>query len=1010
MAGTRPQPRAERLRPAVDAFPVVRAPAHVAGSGRQGFVRHAWRISGISTASRPFNVGAPELGELVVDRPRLVDALLEHVERSPIVSVVAVAGAGKTTLAAQVAREAPMPVAWLTIEDWDRNPGRFAEDLVAAVSEVAPGAQTLLDLSASGEPPELARAVGSVLGAREALLVLDDVHLIGDSPAAAEVLGSLVQGSPTLRLLLVGRTRVAIPGVGADAVARSAEIGDDFLAADSHEAAAILEARGSVADPDEAVEASAGWVAGIVLESSRGFGNADTGLAAFLAADVRPRLSPEEDAFLVGCSVLDYVSRDRASALVGDDGPQMLATLRGAGLPGIWGQNGTLRMHPRIRELLRAELATGPAALRRRALEGAASALEAEGALEQALEVWLEADAGDDARRLLPAVIGDVVARLDIEQAHRLLDAVPYDEEPPEVMYARLCLAYLAQQAAGALPVLDALEDDDRFAQVVQRLPEVGALACLFLAAIGRVDDAFARYELLPPSRARDATRFSLSTERDDPVAPIPPFAGDMLDGVICYGLYGRGRLAELHRITSPVLAAVSGVPDLASRAGSRRGPLADCLVRLKSAVSRRDAEAAYAVLHELEGYESGSHIYNGLVEAEIAIRIERDPEHALRGIERARALPEAENVSYREAIDVWRGAALLLAGDALGARDVLSAAVDSMRRGDRLLRLPTALVYLAEAEWREGEEGAADRATTEAHAIAREHGGLSRLLLALADFPGVVSRALDLETVPDGEWHALGRALLQGGSGGHGPQAVTVHLRELGDPMVFLDGLPVRPKLRKSLELLSFLLSSPGATAARHEILTALWNGRDDDASRAYLRQAVRHLRDALPDEVVLTTEGDALSLAGAVTSEVAELDALIRAAAEADGPTRRALLLDALAVGARGTFLEGSDDVTWVDERRAAIAAKLVSARLDAAATLLDESRFLEALALADEALAENPLLERGWRLRMRALGMLGDHDGVLDAFRSCSRALELVGLVPARSTVELARTLRG
>lgn len=191
--------------------------------------------------------------------------------------------------------------------------------------------------------------------------------------------------------------------------------------------------------------------------------------------------------------------------------------------------------------------------------------------------------------------------------------------------------------------------------------------------------------------------------------------------------------------------------------------------------------------------------------------------------------------------------------------------------------------------------------------------------------------------------------------------------------------------------------------------MLDALWNGRDDDASRAYLRQAIRHLRDALPDEVVVTTEGDALSLAGAVTSEVAELDALIRAAAVAEGPARRALLLDALAVGGRGTFLEGSDEITWVDERRAAIASTLAAARLDAAATLLDESRFLEALALADAALEANPLLERGWRLRMRALGMLGDHDGVLDAFRSCSRALEQVGLSPAGATVELARTLR-
>ena len=44
------------------------------------------------------------------------------------------------------------------------------------------------------------------------------------------------------------------------------------------------------------------------------------------------------------------------------------------------------------------------------------------------------------------------------------------------------------------------------------------------------------------------------------------------------------------------------------------------------------------------------------------------------------------------------------------------------------------------------------------------------------------------------------------------------------------------------------------------------------------------------------------------------------------------------------------------------------------------------------------------------MRALGMLGDSDGVLDAFRECSAALGTLGLEPSRGTLELARRLRG
>ena len=133
--------------------------------------------------------------------------------------------------------------------------------------------------------------------------------------------------------------------------------------------------------------------------------------------------------------------------------------------------------------------------------------------------------------------------------------------------------------------------------------------------------------------------------------------------------------------------------------------------------------------------------------------------------------------------------------------------------------------------------------------------------------------------------------------------QAVA-RLREFGEPALIVEGVAVRPKIRKSLELLSFLLSRPQARASRQDVLTALWDGRDDDATRAYLRQAVRHLRDVLPEQVTLTSAGDSLSIHGGVASEVAELDALLLEAAQEQGARRRQLLLEpvegALGLGA--------------------------------------------------------------------------------------------------------------
>jgi two-component SAPR family response regulator len=69
----------------------------------------------------------------------------------------------------------------------------------------------------------------------------------------------------------------------------------------------------------------------------------------------------------------------------------------------------------------------------------------------------------------------------------------------------------------------------------------------------------------------------------------------------------------------------------------------------------------------------------------------------------------------------------------------------------------------------------------------------------------------------------------------------------------------------------------------------------------------------------------------------------------------------------------------------------------------------RHLDALELVDAALSENPLLERGWRLRMSALAMLGDVDGVGTTYARCRAALAEIGLEPSATTTELAGTLR-
>src|SRR3954454_7008170 len=155
----------------------------------------------------------------------------------------------------------------------------------------------------------------------------------------------------------------------------------------------------------------------------------------------------------------------------------------------------------------------------------------------------------------------------------------------------------------------------------------------------------------------------------------------------------------------------------------------------------------------------------NALAEARPALRVDRDPAAARAALDR----PEIRRViaGFRyisEVADTWYTLALLLEGDDAEALMRLRRAVEGMRSGGRELELPTAAVYLAEAEWRAGDEEAADKAADLALDAARRQGSNHLLLQALADFPAVASRRIDAEAGADSPWHELGRALIAQG------------------------------------------------------------------------------------------------------------------------------------------------------------------------------------------------------------------------------------------------------
>ena len=153
------------------------------------------------------------------------------------------------------------------------------------------------------------------------------------------------------------------------------------------------------------------------------------------------------------------------------------------------------------------------------------------------------------------------------------------------------------------------------------------------------------------------------------------------------------------------------------------------------------------------------------VMEAKLELRLQRDADAALALVDRLECRPAARRYGFvAEQIDMWAGYAHLLRDEAAAALDRLRDAVARMLASDRILELPTAAVYLAEAEWRCGDEDAADRAADLALAAAARQGSNHVLLQALADFPAVVSRRIDAEPAAQSPWHDLGRALLAQG------------------------------------------------------------------------------------------------------------------------------------------------------------------------------------------------------------------------------------------------------
>src|SRR6476659_7595096 len=141
---------------------------------------------------------APVVRPGSVSRTPLVNRLRGSRSR-PVVTALAPAGYGKTTVIAQWADRDDRPFAWLSIDEDDNDPVTFSTYVAAALSRVAPVDPAVFDALESpvrSTAPFLRRLTSALLSApRPLVLVLDNVHLLR-SRECVDVVAAFTQHFP----------------------------------------------------------------------------------------------------------------------------------------------------------------------------------------------------------------------------------------------------------------------------------------------------------------------------------------------------------------------------------------------------------------------------------------------------------------------------------------------------------------------------------------------------------------------------------------------------------------------------------------------------------------------------------------------------------------------------------------------------------------------------------------------------------------------------------------------
>ena len=270
---------------------------------------------------------------------------LKREDSTPIVSVVAPAGYGKTTLLSQWAERNGQAFAWVSVDDRDNDPKVLLAYVARALDAVQPVGGRVFEALASpvsSVPGSVVPRLGTALASMTApvVLVLDDVHLLRDREcqSALSVLADHVPGGS--RLVLAGRAEPPVRVARLRAEGRVLEIGPGDLSLTRAEAAVLLAAAQVTLGEDELAELherTEGWAVGLYLaalalrsggslgHATASFAGDDRLVSEYVESEFLARISVRQRVFLIRTAVLERMSGALVESVL--DLPGSAATL-----------------------------------------------------------------------------------------------------------------------------------------------------------------------------------------------------------------------------------------------------------------------------------------------------------------------------------------------------------------------------------------------------------------------------------------------------------------------------------------------------------------------------------------------------------------------------------------------------------------------------------------------------------------------------------------------------------